>query len=297
MHRNFSIQEIGREESEYQFNSKVYGLYVLEKLLQDKELDFCLLQSSLSSIVGGLGLVAYSAANLFIDRFLVKINQKSNVPWFCINWDAVQYQQEEVKDSALGKTIANLAMTPNEAWDVCQRVLAIASASQFIVSPGDLQARINTWIEGKSSQKIDNLEKDLLSQHSRPNLPNAYVAPSNEIEQRIAEICQEILGVEQIGVNDNFFELGGHSLLAVQVTSRLRNIFEVELPLQAILFDAPTVAGIAKVIIDKQKNQEDEEMQETAALLEEIKNLSSEEIQQELATDSESLSLQESSEN
>ncbi|MGV2831538.1 beta-ketoacyl synthase N-terminal-like domain-containing protein [Myxosarcina sp. GI1(2024)] len=286
---SFSIQEIGREESEYQFNSKVYGLYVLEKLLQDKKLDFCLLQSSFSSIVGGLGLVAYSAANLFIDRFLVKINQKSNVPWFGINWDAVRYQQEETEKNALGKIIASLAMTPNEVWDVCQRVLATASANQFIISPGDLQARISTWLERTPSHESNNSQKDLLSQHSRPNLQTAYIAPSNEIEQKIAEIWQEILGIEQIGVNDNFFELGGHSLLAVQVTSRLRKIFEVELPLQAILFDAPTVAGIANVIANKQINKEDEEMQETAALLEEVRNLSSEEIQQELATDSESL--------
>ena len=291
---SFSIQEIGRAESEHQFNSKVYGLYVLEKVLQVKELDFCLLQSSLSSIVGGLGLVAYSAANLFIDRFLVKINQKSNVPWFCINWDTVQYQQER-KDSALGTTLTDLAMTPHEAWDVCRRVLAIASASQFVVSPGDLQARIDTWIERNSSHKIDSPEQDLLSQHSRPNLPNAYVAPSKEIEQRIAKIWQEVLGIEQVGVYDNFFELGGHSLLAVQVTSRLRKIFEVELPLKTILFNAPTVAGIANAINEEQHHQEDEEMQEAAALLQEIRSLSSEEIQQELATDSESFSLQEES--
>ncbi|NJO61831.1 MAG: acyltransferase domain-containing protein [Richelia sp. RM2_1_2] len=284
---SFSIQEIGRDQSELQFHSKVYGLYVLEKLLQDRELDFCLLQSSLSSIVGGLGLVAYSAANLFIDSFVVKKNHKNIVPWFCINWDAVRYQQQERKDGAPETSLIDLAMTPNEAWEVCQRVLAIASPSQFIVSPGDLQARISTWIERKSLHKRNNSQEDLLSQHSRPNLQTVYTAPSNEIEQRVAQIWQEIIGVEQIGVNDNFFELGGHSLLAVQVTSRLREIFEVELPLESILFDAPTLAGIAKVIAQKQRRQEDEEIQETADLLQKVRSLSLSEIQQELVTDSE----------
>ncbi|MEM1394841.1 MAG: KR domain-containing protein, partial [Cyanobacteria bacterium P01_H01_bin.150] len=282
---SYSIQEIGRDESELQFHPKVYGLYVLEKLLQDKELDFCLLQSSLSSIVGGLGLIAYSAANLFIDNFVTKRNQKNIAPWFCINWDAVRYQQER-KDGGLGTTLIDLAMAPNEVWDVCQRVLAIASPSQFIVSPGDLQARISTWIEGKSLDKTNNSQEGSDSQHSRPSLQTAYVAPSNEIEQRVAKIWQEIIRVEQIGVNDNFSELGGHSLLAVQVTSRLRETFEVELPLKSILFDAPTVAGIAKVIAEKQQQKEDEDIQETAALLQEIKGLSLEEIQKELVTDS-----------
>ena len=280
---SLSIQEIAKTQSESQFHSKVYGLYVLEKVLQDRKLDFCLLQSSLSSIVGGLGLVAYSAANLFIDSFVNKRNQTSLLPWICINWDAVQYQQQERKDNALGATLADLAMTPNEVWNVCQRVLAVSSANQFIVSPGDLQARLNTWIERKSLHKTNNTQEGTLSQHSRPRLQTTYTDPSNEIEQTIANVWQEILGVEQIGINDNFFELGGHSLLAVQVTSRLREIFQVELPLQTILFDAPTVAGLANVIADRQPHQEDP--QEIAALLQEIKNLSPAEIQQELATD------------
>ncbi|MEM8778239.1 MAG: beta-ketoacyl synthase N-terminal-like domain-containing protein [Cyanobacteria bacterium P01_G01_bin.49] len=292
---SFSIQEITRNESELQFHSKVYGLYILEKLLRDKELDFCLLQSSLSSIVGGLGLIAYSAANLFLDSFLVKINRQNSTPWFSINWDAVNYQQKEKKEeNALGTTLTNLAMTPDEVWDVCQRVLGVASANQFIVSPGDLQARINTWIKRKSTEKTNDSQKELLSQHSRPNLPTTYLAPGNKIEEIIAKIWQEILGVEQIGVNDNFFELGGHSLLAVQVTSRLKNTFKVELALKTILFDAPTIAGIANVISEKQRNEENEE---DAALLEEIKNLSLAEIKQELGESHEQLSLPDSSKN
>ncbi|KYC36595.1 polyketide synthase [Scytonema hofmannii PCC 7110] len=283
----FSIQEISRTESELQFNSKVYGLYVLEKVLQGKELDFYLLQSSLSSMLGGLGLVAYSAANLFIDAFVNKRNQTSSVPWFSVNWDAVKYEEKQEKDTALGATLAELAMTPKEAWNVSQRILSIGSASQFIVSPGDLQIRLNTWIKHEAPQNAGNSQDlntgDSLSQHSRPKLQTTYVAPSNEIEKTIANIWQELLGVEQIGIHDNFFELGGHSLLAVQVTSRLREIFQVELPLQSILFDAPTVAGLAAVIAENEPKQE--ELQEIAALLQEVRNLSPEEIQQELVKD------------
>ncbi|OYD96059.1 polyketide synthase [Nostoc sp. 'Peltigera membranacea cyanobiont' 213] len=280
----FSIQEIGRTESELQFHSKVHGLYVIEKVLQGRELDFYLLQSSLSSVVGGLGLVAYSAANLFIDAFVNKRNQTSSISWFSINWDAVKNEEKQEKNIGFGADLNELAMTPKEVWDVSVRVLSMGSAGQFIVSPGDLQVRLNTWIKRESLHSTNNSEEDQLSQHSRPNLQTTYIAPSNEIEQKIANIWQELLGTELVGIHDNFFELGGHSLLAVQVTSRLRENFQVELPLQSILFDAPTVAGLAVIIAETQPNQE--ENQEIAALLQEIKSLSAEEIQQELVTDS-----------
>jgi acyl carrier protein len=68
------------------------------------------------------------------------------------------------------------------------------------------------------------------------------------VEQAIAELWQQLLGVEQVGIHDNFFtDLGGHSLLATQVISRLRNIFQVELS-QQHFFETSTVAELALAI-------------------------------------------------
>jgi hypothetical protein len=84
----------------------------------------------------------------------------------------------------------------------------------------------------------------------RPELGDGFVAPRSPVEVRLAEIWTSLLGVEPVGVHDDFFALGGHSLLATQVISRLRTIYQVDLPLGTI-FDAPTVAGLALVLTQR----------------------------------------------
>ena len=74
-----------------------------------------------------------------------------------------------------------------------------------------------------------------------------YVAPRTLTEKKLTAIWSELLVREQVGINDNFFELGGHSLLLTQMIFRVRETFQVELPLRS-LFEMPTVAGLAESI-------------------------------------------------
>ncbi len=107
-----------------------------------------------------------------------------------------------------------------------------------------------------------------------------WIAPRNETESLIAGIWAEVLGVEKVGAEDDFFKLGGHSLLATQLMSRIRDTFEVEMSFSRF-FKAPTVAGVAAAIVEQRAGEVDET--ELLAMLADLRSLSPEELQAQLA--------------
>jgi acyl carrier protein len=98
------------------------------------------------------------------------------------------------------------------------------------------------------------LDRKALPTPERPSGESVYVAPRNEIEERLAKIWGEVLGLERIGVDDNFFDLGGHSLLATQVVARAQDAFHQNFPLRR-LFETPTIAGLARIIEELSQTQ------------------------------------------
>ena len=88
------------------------------------------------------------------------------------------------------------------------------------------------------------VDRAALPEPGGPMAAAEFVAPRDAVEEALAGIWAELLGVDRVGVNDNFFQLGGHSLLVTQMVFRLRELFQAEVPLRAI-FDEPTVAALA----------------------------------------------------
>ncbi len=139
--------------------------------------------------------------------------------------------------------------------------------------PGDRRLTAYAVLQAGGAAEATELRtylKEFLPEHSVPSmvvvLPSLPLTPSGKIDRRalpvpevegpvkvlprgpveevLAGIWCDVLGVQQVGADDNFFELGGHSLLAARILARLREAFRIELPLSS-LFAAPTLAGLA----------------------------------------------------
>lgn len=170
-------------------------------------------------------------------------------------------------DSAYGPT-APESVSPvsasNRSYDTYKRMALLSSIPKTLYDPELIHARLSR-------------------NYARADTDRAFVSPRTPIERKLAEIWRELLGLEQVGIHDHFFDSGGHSLLGTQLISRVREAFQVELPLTILFTDAPTVAGLAAAIELSRIAQAD--VSEVATTLEELEKLSDEQIKALLASE------------
>jgi acyl transferase domain-containing protein len=137
---------------------------------------------------------------------------------------------------------------PAEGVEALRRILAADLGPQVVVCLEGLQRKIDRTASVTQARIEEGLAQlDLAAAPMERSVSNPYVEPSTELERALADLWRETLGVDQVGVEDDFFELGGDSLVAVQVATRLRSRFQVELPIAA-LFENTTVARLAEVV-------------------------------------------------
>ncbi|MGB7326879.1 MAG: SDR family NAD(P)-dependent oxidoreductase [Rubripirellula sp.] len=143
--------------------------------------------------------------------------------------------------------VYRLGISPQEGSQAIERIVERASGGCVYVSPVDLSDLRSRFDE------LDQPKQDSGFKFARPRSAEALKLPSTPTEKWLAQVWQDLLGIEDIGVNDSFLDLGGHSLLAVRFFSRLRTQRGVDLPLST-LFDSPTIGKLA-VLIDENQDR------------------------------------------
>ncbi|MDF5732845.1 MAG: KR domain-containing protein, partial [Rhizonema sp. PD38] len=279
------IQLTTKEAAASALAPKVRGTRVLEALFKHTKLDFFVMCSSLSSFQGTPGMIDYTAENAFLDTFAHYSASFHSTFTKSINWDrwnnigmavAVEARHKEVTGENL-----TAGMTYEQGFEAFRRILHSSTVPQVIVSTQDFLTKIQPKESVKSLEEELALVSRAKPTHKRPNLANAYVAARNEVELTLADIWQQLFGIDKVGIHDNFFELGGDSLFATQLVSGLCKTFQIELPYKNF-FNSPTVAELAEVIVQKLAQQTDEEA--LAQALADIEQLSENEVQTILAS-------------
>src|SRR5262249_41171697 len=146
------VHNATRVACERHFAPKIRGLYVLDNLLQGKTTGLWVLVSSLSSILGGLGYAAYSAANNFLDAFAIERGLSRNRAYITINWDGWVFEDAGSDTAAY---LGQQAILRSEGVEAFRRVLTRPDVSQIAVSVSGLGARIDQWVKLKSLAQPD----------------------------------------------------------------------------------------------------------------------------------------------
>ncbi|UFZ04086.1 SDR family NAD(P)-dependent oxidoreductase [Bradyrhizobium ontarionense] len=234
-----TIDELVRVRNEEQFAAKVHGLENLRSVLKSHPPEFCLLFSSLSTVLGGLGYGSYTAVNAFMDVFAQAQSRSGLFPWYSIDWDAWRFEE---LDSPVGQELARLAIVPDDAGRVFESLLQ-RLPSQLVVSTADLQTRIDRWVTtiGNDAGAAPK------NTQPRPQLRQLFCPPTSPMERQLQGIVAEYCRLEQVGIDDNFFELGLSSLDLIQLSSRIVRSVRHELSVVK-LFAYPSIRQLAQFL-------------------------------------------------
>jgi acyl transferase domain-containing protein len=256
------------------------GARALLAALAGEPLAFVVLMSSTLGFTGGLGQVDLAAAGSYLDALAQSLAAGPGRPCSVVaaHWDPYQWRGWLV--GGLGAALhlesqqMDAAAIPVAASGEALRRLLASGLPRVIVSArdlGDLIAETDALTAESLMAQLAHLGGASPARPagslSRDGLSSLYVAPRGEREERLVALWEELFGVAPIGVDDSFLELGGHSLLAIQTATQVRLLFDADLPVTA-LFEAPTVAGLAKQVGRALGEESPEDLEALLALVE-----------------------------
>lgn len=232
------ILETTVQDCERRFLPKVNGTLILADALAGRTLDFCIMQSSLSAVLGGFGFLAYSAGNMFMDMY-AEYYRTNSVPWMSINWDGWLFRENDnetkIRSVISPKfaspdfgVVAEIAIRPSEGEVCLDKLLRWGTKQQTLVSTADLLQRLDQWVFRSILKK-----------------PHAHATTHEEDLDTIISIFETVLGVEGVTPDSDYFALGGDSLTGIQLVSELSAKFGCTFDIISIL-ENPTPLAISR---------------------------------------------------
>jgi acyl transferase domain-containing protein len=240
---------------------KVAGTLAIAEALRigapdEIELDFLVLFSSITSATGGgPGQVDYCAANAFLDSCAYQLaatgRRVLSVNWSEWTWNGWEEGLTGYAESLREFFRANRARIGIDAADGWRSLLRALGSGEprVVVCTQDFPTLVgfSSYFTVDAVTSSGAASEDA-TRHPRPELVTAYLEPTGRVEETIATVWRDALRLDLVGAQDNFFELGGNSLLGMSIVAALRREFALtELP-PHILYEAPTVEALGKIV-------------------------------------------------
>jgi acyl carrier protein len=216
---------------------KVAGVAALAEALRHRSFERCVLFSSSSAVLGGLGLGAYAAANAYLDAYASMKHDDGDARWLSIGWDA---WSGSVTPTA---GFHHPEIPPSMAIDALVQLAGTRAVSNALVVNASFDQRLTAWAPGP-----------VLGDRQVPSPADVTDTPMPDVMAKLANIWTEVLGRTNIRPSDRFRDLGGDSLAATRVAARIRQIFKVDLPLRSVI-KAQTLDDLAALLDEDAEGQ------------------------------------------
>ncbi|WFQ80638.1 beta-ketoacyl synthase N-terminal-like domain-containing protein [Xenorhabdus sp. SF857] len=259
--------QLNAEHYSAQLKPKAQVAAVLASVFTHIPVEYCFVTSSMSVFFGGIAHAPYATANLFLDGWAQKQNlflQKTHSPnthWVVINWETVHFEQptdatkEDATKEVQGWGDNEVAFSGAEFPALFERSLReYDNADQKIFSAGQFMERLYSWGGRRTASSVDAPKPARIRLKPRPETLHAeYQPPTNKMQQEIADIWSQILGIDGIGIEDKFMALGGDSLKTIVMAEKVYKKTGKRIAIQDF-FVQPTIIEIERQFLSEQQN-------------------------------------------
>ncbi len=273
-----------KEEIAYSINSpKIYGTWILDKLTSDEKLDFFVMFSSVSSMFSAPGQGDYMSANAYQDSY-ASCRNKLGKRTLTVNWTTWKEVGMAADHHATFDTTFK-ALTTKRAMEGFDKVFnknltrvligEIHYKSKMIYLLERFRFKLDQRIQKELSQYTSGLKKSVRTRQGGTSGEIILVGNDSgeyrEIEKKLARICRDALGFNEINIHESFFEMGADSILLSRMHSQLEKEFPGKLSL-VDLFSYTTISTLAGYITGQGEDnfKIDDDLQEFENMFEEI---------------------------
>jgi len=238
------IKDVTINQLQNQWLAKIQGTNILAQLVNEDQIDFCVLFSSIAAVVGGIGLCSYAAANNYLNYFAesrVSLNTKK-IKWFSISWDAWKHSSSQITLSNKEEKTSKNALTPQQGMNVIQHYFDTMKNPNLFIS-------FNNLAHGLKEEASYSIIKNKTNNYA---LGKQSLGTDDAVDIKIImqRLFQDFLGKEKIDVDSGFYNLGGDSLAAITLLELIEETFSTRITL-ANFMNNPSVSQLVKLIDTK----------------------------------------------